>query len=243
MIKLESKSNGISVKTIYFADKPTIWTNLFSTFRSTNSTDNYFCFKRSEINTLINTLEISDIDLLDSFSKNTKYEIIRSLRDNLVIIDNQATLNDFVVLYNRFAVDRGWRNFKLRPEMLNNFQVTTCKLNNIVIIAHLYVIDHMSKRVCLEASVSHPDDMKDDRLKSLIGRSNRHLHYSDMLCFKEAGFKQYDFGGYDTYNTTDKKKSGINQFKSGFNGVLVYESNYISYPLLVLFRVKKILGF
>jgi hypothetical protein len=108
MIKLESKSNGISVKMIYFADKPTIWTNLFSTFRSTNSADNYFCFKRSEINTLINTLEMSDIDLLDSFSKNTKYEIIRSVRDNLVIIDNQATLEDFVGLYNRFAADRGW---------------------------------------------------------------------------------------------------------------------------------------
>ena len=243
MIRIESKFDAISVKTIYFANRPTIWTNVFSTFRSTNSSENFFFFNKSELNTLINSLNVSDSELLNSFSKNTKYEIIRSLRDNQIEIDNRASFEDFIFLYNRFATERGWKNFKLRPEMLHNYRVTTCKLNHKIVIAHLYIIDQISKRVCLEASVSDPEDMKDTTLKSLIGRSNRHLHYSDMLYFKRNGFEQYDFGGYDTFNTTDKKKSGINLFKSGFNGVLVYESNYVSYPLLVLLQVKKLLGF
>jgi hypothetical protein len=241
MIKLKTKLKGITVKTIYFADKPTLWTNFFSAFRSTISTDNYFCFQRSKINTLINSLELSDIDLLNSFTKNTKYEIMRSMRDNLVEIDQQASIADFVGLYNRFATSRGWRSFKVRPEMLKNYWVTACKLNNEVIIAHLYVTDSECKRVCLEASVSDPDEMNNMSLKSFIGRSNRHLHYSDMLYFKRSGFLLYDFGGYDTDNTTDKKKSGINRFKSGFNGMLVYESHYVSYPLLILFGIKKLL--
>jgi len=242
MITLISKSTGISVKTIYFAEKPILLKNTFSTFRSTSSNINYNFFYRSEINTLINSLKVSDSDLLNSFSKNTRYEIIRSIRDNLIEIDNEASIDDFIPLYNCFAEDRGWRNFRLRNEMLNNYRVTLCKLNNKPIIAHLYLIDHNSKRVCLESSVSQPDDMRGSSLKSLIGRSNRHLHYSDMLYFKSLGFEYYDFGGYDNYNTADKKKMGINRFKAGFNGVLVYESNYVSYPLLVLFRIKKLLG-
>ena len=72
MIRIESKFDAISVKTIYFANRPTIWTNVFSTFRSTNSSENFFFFNKSELNTLINSLNVSDNELLNSFSKNTK---------------------------------------------------------------------------------------------------------------------------------------------------------------------------
>jgi len=241
MIKLKSKINGFLVTTIYFANRPTIWTNLLSTFRSTKSTNNYFCFRRSEINTLINTLNVSDIDLLKSFSKNTTYEIMRSIRDNLIEIDTDATMSEFVPLYNEFATSRNWKNFRVRDEMLNNYRITICKLNNKPIISHLYFLDYNSMRVCLESSVSIPDNINNGVSKSFIGRSNRHLHYADMLCFKNMGFELYDFGGFDNNNTMDEKKTGINKFKSGFNGTLVYESNYVSYPLLVLFRIKKLL--
>jgi len=243
MIILKSKSKTISVKTIFFANKPSIKNGLFSIYRSTGSTGNYFFFKKGAINTLINTLNLSETELLRSFKKNTVYEIMRSIRDNLVKIDMHASLEDFIPLYNQFALKRGWRCFKVRNELLNNLHVTSCKLNNKVIISHLYFLDYEGKRVCLESSVSDIDNIHDVSLKALVGRSNRHLHYSDMLYFKNMGFEHYDFGGYDNHNIHDKKKSGINKFKDGFRGVLVYESNYTSYPLFVAFKVKKMYRF
>src|ERR1035437_10001919 len=200
MIVLKSKSKVISVKMIFFANKPSINNSLFSIYKSTNSTGNYLFFKKEAINTLINTLKVSDTELLRSFKKQTVYEIVHSIRDNLIQMDIHVSMNDFIPLYNQFATKRGWRNFKVRNEMLNNLQVTVCKLNDKVIISHLYLIDYSGKRVCLEASVSDMDDIKDVALKALIGRSNRHLHYSDMLYFKSLGFELYAFGGYDNYN-------------------------------------------
>jgi len=243
MIILKSKSKLISVRTIFFANIPRINNGLFSIYRSTRTTRNYFFFKRQSINTLINTLKVSDTELLRSFKKNTVYEIVRSIRDNLVQIDRHACMEDFIPLYNQFATKRAWRCFQVREEMLNNLHVTACKYNDKVIISHLYFLDYEGKRVCLESSVSDIDNVHDISLKALIGRSNRHLHYSDMLYFKSLGFEYYDFGGYDNHNIYDKKKSGINKFKDGFRGTFVYESNYISYPLFIVFKIKKLYRF
>lgn len=240
MVILKNDSTVIPVKMIFFANKPVISKGLFVTFRSTGTNRNHPLFRREAINTLINTLSGSETELLRSFKKNTVYEIVRSIKEKKVEIDSQATMDDFIPLYNQFASNRGWRNYKVRTEMLNNFHVTTSKLDGKVVIAHLYFLDHNSKRVCLEASVSNLDSINDLHEKALIGRSNRHLHYSDMLYFKQAGFEYYDFGGYDNHNINDKKKIGINKFKEGFKGDLVYESNYISYPLFILFKVKKL---
>jgi Uncharacterized protein involved in methicillin resistance len=240
MIILKTNSKILSVKTIYFAQKPSLKNCFFSAYRSTGVNKDYFFFKRSSINTLINDLNVTEAELFRSFKKQTKYEINRSIRDNLIEIDLQATMDDFIPLYNRFAAKRGWRSFKVREEMLHNLHVTTCKQNDKIIISHLYFLDYNSKRVCLESTVSDLCCTDDIHYKALLGRANRHLHYSDMLYFKNQGFESYDFGGYDNHNINDKKKLGINKFKESFKGVLVFESNYTSYPLLVLFKIKKI---
>jgi lipid II:glycine glycyltransferase (peptidoglycan interpeptide bridge formation enzyme) len=240
MVILKLKSRFIPVKMIFFAGRPLLKEGLFTTYRSANSSSIYFFFVKEEINTLINTLKLSDFELLRSFRKNTIYEINRSIRERLVEIDLVASLEDFIPLYNQFGSNRDWRNFKIRDVMLDNYHITVCRYNGKVIIAHLYFLDSNSKRVCLESSVSDIDSVSDNQLKALIGRSNRHLHYADMLYFKKQGFEQYDFGGYDNHHLKDKKKTGINRFKEGFRGVFVYESNYISYPLYIMFLLKKI---
>jgi len=239
MVILKLKSKFIPVKMIFFAGKPSLKEGLFTTFRSASSSYSYFFFVKEEINTLINSLKLSDVELLRSFRKNTVYEINRSIRDKMVEIDIDATLDDFIPLYNKFGSNRDWRNFKIRDVMLDNYHITVCRYQGKVIIAHLYFLDSNSKRVCLESSVSDIDSASDNQLKALIGRSNRHLHYADMLLFKKLGFERYDFGGYDNHHTNNKKKSGINRFKEGFRGIFAYESNYTSYPLYLMFQLKK----
>jgi lipid II:glycine glycyltransferase (peptidoglycan interpeptide bridge formation enzyme) len=239
MVILKLKSKFIPVKMIFFAGKPSLKEGLFTTYRSASSSSTYFFFVKEEINTLINTLKLSDVELLRSFRKNTVYEINRSIRDKMVEIDLDASLDDFIPLYNKFGSNRDWRNFKIRDVMLDKYHITVCRYQGKVIIAHLYFLDSNSKRVCLESSVSDIDNASDNQLKALIGRSNRHLHYADMLRFKNLGFERYDFGGYDNHHKNNKKKSGINRFKEGFRGAFVYESNYTSYPLHLLFLFNK----
>lgn len=240
MIILQSKSGLIPFKIIYFAQKPSLRNSIFGTYRSTQSNKHFFLFKRETINTLVNSLKQSESELLRSFKKPTVYEINRSIRDRATEFDLQASMADFMNIYNNYADTKGWRHYKLRKELKNNLHATVCRLNGKIIIGHLYFLDPNSKRVCLEASVSDICRTKNIQLRALIGRANRHLHYADMLYFKNLGFEQYDFGGYDDHNIDDPKKIGINRFKNSFNGKLVYESNYTSYPLMALFTTKKI---
>jgi hypothetical protein len=65
---------------------------------------------------------------------------------------------------------------------------------------------------------------KDSAYRSLVGRANRRLHWLDMLYFKRAGVRYYDWGGmFPDESTADR--AGINQFKRMFGGrpVRAYE--------------------
>lgn len=242
MIVLSSNTLFLHTKIIYFASYPILHIRyFFSTFRSTATTKWFFLFKRESINTLLNDITLPDETLLRSFKKQTVYEIHRSIKDGLVHLTMGASMDDFISIYNRYAAYKGWRPYEIRSELADYLCATVCRYQGTIILAHLYFLDPNSKRVCLEATVSDIWFTDDVQLRALIGRSNRHLHYADMLYFKSKGFEVYDFGGYDNHNLHDPKKNGINKFKESFNGRLVYESNYISYPLYALFGFKRVL--
>lgn len=61
-------------------------------------------------------------------------------------------------------------------------------------------------------------------MRNLIGRANRFHHWQDMLRFKQAGIRVYDFGGW-YQGTTDTEKLGINRFKAEFGGTVVTNYN------------------
>ena len=49
---------------------------------------------------------------------------------------------------------------------------------------------------------------------ALIGRSNKRLHWEDMLYFKNKGFTTYDWGGISSFDNPN----GIDTFKLSFSG-------------------------
>ena len=239
MVKYLNRFGFIYYKTLYHAAHPSFKAGLFSSFKSVSCTKRYWGFHKEEMNTLINSLVLEEEELFSLFSKNTSYEIRRSIKDSVVDINTSGSLDDFITLYNQFASSRGWNPYRKNNELSNFFQVTTCSYKSEIIIAHLYIKDSYSQRVSLKSSVSVIDEISDKSIRAIIGRANRHLHFMDMLYFKKCDYKEYDFGGYDTNNKFDPKKKGINKFKDGFGGKLVYESNYTSYPLYWLFKLKK----
>lgn len=60
--------------------------------------------------------------------------------------------------------------------------------------------------------------------RALIGRANRYLYWRDMLRFREAGVRIFDFGGYYT-GSQDEEKLRVNDFKAQFAGDILHEFN------------------
>ena len=65
---------------------------------------------------------------------------------------------------------------------------------------------------------------------TVIGQSNRLIHWNVIKYAKEEGIKEYDMGGYHKTKTGDKQKDNIDFFKRSFGGDFtmhyIYEKNY-----------------
>jgi lipid II:glycine glycyltransferase (peptidoglycan interpeptide bridge formation enzyme) len=64
----------------------------------------------------------------------------------------------------------------------------------------------------------------DPSRRTAIGRANRYLYWRDMLRFKEAGIRMFDFGGY-YIGSEDEEKLRVNGFKAEFGGEIIHEFN------------------
>ncbi len=64
----------------------------------------------------------------------------------------------------------------------------------------------------------------DPTRRTLIGRANRYVFWQDMLRFRKAGVRLFDFGGYYT-GDQDGEKLRVNGFKDEFAGEIVHEFN------------------
>lgn len=60
--------------------------------------------------------------------------------------------------------------------------------------------------------------------RTMIGRANRLLYWSDILRFKEAGVQTFDFGGY-YMGSEDAERLRVNGFKLEFGGQVLHEFN------------------
>jgi hypothetical protein len=68
------------------------------------------------------------------------------------------------------------------------------------------------------------DGQADSNRRQLIGRAGRYLTWSDMMAARDAGLRQYDFGGW-YHGTKDLERLSINAYKRNFGGEIVCEYN------------------
>lgn len=188
--------------------------------------------------TKIVSLEEMEKDILDKFTKNTKYEINRAKREG-VDFKIENNLDNFVDFYNDFAQSK-------KLKLLNNIEkykdylvVTEAVFENEILSMHSYLADKDSGRIRLLHSASQFRNVEDNKMKNLIGMANRMLHFDDMCYFKSQGFKEYDLGGY-AYDTKDNVLESINKFKDSFGGKLVKEIELQSIPFFVLNKLYSI---
>ncbi len=179
--------------------------------------------------TKIIDLQQPESQILADFEKGTKYEIRRAQVDGIVC-SAASDPGKTALFYNDFAKTKnlGLLNAANISSSPHKF-FTIAKINENVLVCHLYICDKSKGRVRLLNSGTKITDGNSVE-RALIGRANRYLHFWDISYFKNLGFTEYDLGGY-AYGTSNKSLLGINSFKDSFGGEFVKEYHY--FPLFI----------
>jgi hypothetical protein len=168
--------------------------------------------------------------LLAGMSKTTRNEVRRAAKDNLVFEFNahpdNGWLSDFFEFYAEFAHLKGLPDLN-RARLLGMRESQALILTRInqadgaTLVWHCYVHVNGWARLIHSASLFRATDKAQ---QAVISRANRHLHWLDMLRFRETGFSTYDFGGWYS-GQDDEAKLNINRFKEGFGGSVAAQFN------------------
>jgi lipid II:glycine glycyltransferase (peptidoglycan interpeptide bridge formation enzyme) len=177
---------------------------------------------------------------MSDFSRNTRNEIRKATKEG-VIFSVCNNLDKFITFYNQFAKQKGLKQIDdLDYFEKNQILITEAVYNSEVLCMHSYIIDTDSSRARLLHSASLFREIDDKSIKALVGKSNRFLHYMDMLHFKNEKFITYDLGGY-AYNTDNDSLKNINKFKDSFGGELIENSNYIPIHYYIAGKIKALI--
>ncbi|MBN1294595.1 MAG: hypothetical protein JXB48_22340 [Candidatus Latescibacteria bacterium] len=174
-------------------------------------------------------LRIKEEQILSNFTPNLRYQI-RKAKDregievNMVFPPNNHEVDEFIHYFNTFSqkkvigsIGQGPLNELVLKEM---FGISSAfNREGHILTMHGYLVHKIESRVLLLYSVSPLMECPSNKTRNVIGGANRYLHYNDMLFFKNAGIRTYDFGGF-YIGSTDKKLLDINRFKKMFGGSL-----------------------
>jgi hypothetical protein len=161
-------------------------------------------------------------EIVAAFDATCRNEIRRAdSRDELcceVIPEPVDRLDEFITFYDKFArqkgicsTDRYWLG---RAAAAHQLVLSQSSRDSEQLVWHAYLCVGDIAILMFSASWFRG---KDSAYRSLVGRANRWLHWQDMLYFKRAGVRYYDWGGmFHDESTADR--AGINQFKRMFGG-------------------------
>ncbi len=209
---------------VWFADNEDEWKNInadvLHIWGFPSQIAGCICNKQQ---TLIIDLKKSEEEIFNDINKTVKYEINRSIKENIKInmytskqLDEKKELVDeFHVCYDEMYKEKGLDtrlNIESFERYIKNdmiyFSVASDEVENLVY--HVYTYDNKKVRFLYSCSTFRASNDK----KNIIGRANKFLHWEDMKYFKSIGIEQYDLGGIFSY----ENPNGIDKFKINFGG-------------------------
>jgi len=189
---------------------------------------------------IIDLAESHDL-LFKACSKKTRYEIERARkRDDVatefLVAPSADRISGFCAYYDSFASSKGLpriRRSQLDAMASAGKLVISAALGGEgqMLAMHAYVFEQQRARLTHSASLFRLQ--ADSAQRNRIGRTNRLLHWDDIVRFRELGSSAYDMGGWYTGNRNDSLLR-INSFKQEFGGTVVDEWD--------MFRARSIRG-
>lgn len=197
-----------------------------------------FCYE--SFYTIHVDITVDEETLLANCRKDTRYKIKRARREGIQFkIGND--FDQFVKFYNEFAISKNIATIsKSDLELFRPYiHITQAVYEEEILVTHTYFFDEEIKRACLLHTASLFRNCDDSKMRQIIGRANRFLHFEEMLYFKKLGANIYDLGGI-AVDDLNEDRAKINHFKKGFGGIMVQEPYYYSYPLYLYLCFKKL---
>ena len=185
-------------------------------------------------------LEQDKQTILSNFSKANRQQIRKS-EEGGVVIEVNNDIDQFVNFFNDFAAKKNtYLTTKERIlEKKDCLVISLARYQNNIIAAQSYLVDKEQKIVRHYQTANKRFD--DELDKNFVGHANKYLLVTNLMQFKEEGYKIFDFGGYAN-NTTNKSLQGINNYKLKFGGQIVVCNDYYSLPYWILRKVSKVFG-
>jgi len=174
------------------------------------------------------------------FSEDIKRKVRKAEKEGVTCYFHNET-DKFVAFINDFASrKKTFTTSKCKMIELGEYvNMSFAEYDGRILAAHSFLVDKDMKIVTgLHSATTRLHEGAD---KSLVGRAHKMLIVKDIACFKERGFKVFDFGGY-ALNTKDESMKSINNFKLSFGGKVVPCINYYSYSYWILRKAASMLG-
>lgn len=170
----------------------------------------FYLFFTENKRSVRNCLDLSSDELWAGLKKNTRNEINKISKNNIIFNVNHFSNEDFILKYNRFIEEKRLKLPLLTLSRLekygDNIIFTSTHLDNKWLSIHVYLA--FDGYVELLYSITNSDIESKQ-----LGMANRYHHWHDLLKFKADMISTYDWGGI-AFGELD----GISKFKLSFGG-------------------------
>ncbi len=224
--------------------------DLIRYLRLSEKSTNFVDKKRiiNKVPTIISSLKCSKEEIFNKISKTYKYDIRKSINDNIeyhfylndditeeILASFYQTYSQFCKKINNKEVRNALKKNKIKKWKKEKCLCISCAKYELGIVYHVYVYD--ANKACLVFSAS---DFRNEGVdKNIAGRANKALHYKDMCMFKDNSIKIYDWGNISSIDHLN----GIDVFKKSFGGEICYVYNEIIATSLLGNLILSILKF
>jgi len=219
---------SVDVDEFYFEFVPTNeFTDVHAGFCLTHPISGWLAYPRAT--RIIDLTESTDL-LFKACSKKTRYEIERARKSDdveteFLVAPGVDRISDFCEYYDAFAASKGVpgiRRSQLHAMASAGKLVISAAVGGEgqTLAMHAYLFEQHRARLTHSASLFRLQ--ADSAQRHRIGRTNRLLHWDDIVRFRELGSSAYDIGGWYIGNRDDALLR-INSFKREFGGTVVHE--------------------
>ena len=218
MIDLRRKKFGIRFQEFFFPEPSTFCANKSTTciklfIQCSERIHKAYC---KEFRTVIIDLNNDQDKILSGMQKTYRYEINKAINTDCISfsINNTPKAEDiflFCNLYNSFSARKELPNANItkfhllarKKALVLSFSFDK---NQTTLVFHALIKDQSTMRLLYSGNCLTSASSAD--MRSLVGRSNKALHYREMLEAKKSSHTSYDLGGI----SLSQKESGIERF-------------------------------